>query len=294
MAVFHAVATAGSFTLAARRLDQSVASVSRHVTRLEDELGARLLQRSTRRLALTEVGEEYARTCARIIEEAETAHAAVRHTQREPAGTIRIGTTHSLARTLAPFLREFVDLNPGVRLDVFADDAVSDIVQERIDLAIRGGQMRDSTLHARKLADLPAGLVAAPAFLQRTGMPRSPEELAGRDFVGITLAGVPDVIELADRSGRTWKVRCTLRHRTNSIVAHHAMLEQGFGLGWVVLRELERQLADGTLVRVLPKLSLPPLPLWAVFPSREHLPLHVRLCVEHLVEALSRPGLRRA
>ena len=181
IAAFARVVDSGSFSAAARRLNISKSAVSAHVQRLEERLGVRLINRTTRRLSMTEAGAAYYRHCARILAEAEAAEQAATALQREPRGTLRISAPDSFGwMHVAPAVPAFLKRYPDLAVDITLSPAHVNLVDEGLDLAIRIGVLEDSALVVRKLA--PSRLVpcAAPAYLKERGIPREPRELAGQ------------------------------------------------------------------------------------------------------------------
>ncbi|MDH3231391.1 MAG: LysR family transcriptional regulator, partial [Alphaproteobacteria bacterium] len=182
MAVFARVVEANSFTEAARRLGMSKAAVSKQVSKLEERLGARLLNRTTRRLSLTEVGAAFYERCARIVAEAEEAELAVTRLNATPRGTLRIDAPVNFGmQYLAPLLPPFMLQHPDLRVDMSFNDRFVDLVEEGCDLAVRIGQLPDSSLVARKLAETRSVICAAPSYWDRHGRPGDPSDLANHD-----------------------------------------------------------------------------------------------------------------
>ncbi|MBT6118686.1 MAG: LysR family transcriptional regulator, partial [Rhodospirillaceae bacterium] len=178
MAVFAKVVEARSFTAAAEQLGLSKSAVSKQISRLEDRLGIRLLNRTTRRLSLTEAGAAYYERCARIVAEAEAADLAITHLQSEPRGVLQVNAPMSFGIAhVAPAIPDFLERYPELRVDMTLNDRVVDLVDEGFDVAIRIGALADSSLIARRLAESRMVAVAAPGYLQRHGAPDRPEDL---------------------------------------------------------------------------------------------------------------------
>jgi len=176
MAVFVAVVEGKGFTAAARKLGVAVSAVSRMVAELEAHAGVSLLSRTTRRLALTEPGTAYFESCRRMVAEAEGAAAALVGRELEPTGCLRLTVAIGMARHVMPVLAELGAAHPRLELDVRLEDRYADLVAEDIDLAVRGGDLEDSSLIARPVADVVYVVCAAPAYLQRRGLPRKPAD----------------------------------------------------------------------------------------------------------------------
>ncbi|MBM4360358.1 MAG: LysR family transcriptional regulator [Deltaproteobacteria bacterium] len=280
MTVFARVAQCGSFSAAARALGMPKSTVSRRVAELEQQLGARLLQRTTRRLALTDVGQTYFRHCARIAAEVEEAERAVSEHQSEPRGTLRV-TAPMNFEFLGPIVARYLEENPGVELELMCADRVIDLVQEGFDIAIRAGKLVDSSLVARGLGAHRAQLVASPRYLERAGTPRTPSALERHDGI---LFG-------ANGSRRTWQLerereRIAVSPRARLVVNDYAVMTEATlaGLGVALLPEVRvaAAVAEGQLLRVLPRWSAPEVPLQAVYPSTRHIAPKVRSFLEHL------------
>lgn len=192
MMIFSHVVEAGSFSAAARRLDIAKSAVSKHISLLEENIGVRLLNRTTRRLSLTDAGESYYQSCAKMVEAAEEAKYCVTALQDEPRGMLRISCPASFGIDyVTPLLNEFLQLYPLLSAELLLDDNVVDMTEEGIDIAIRIGWLPDSSLRAKKLKDAQRLLCASPAYLERMGMPKTPEDLVQHDWVIFTRLPTP-------------------------------------------------------------------------------------------------------
>lgn len=287
LAAFCRVVERGGFTAAADALEVTTATVSKHVAALEEHLGARLLYRTTRRVTPTEVGEAFYERCRRLLDDLEEAEAAVRALHETPRGTLRVNAPMSLGLVrLAPLFAEFQRRHAAVELDVTFTDARVDLLEEGVDVVIRVVARLDDTSHvARRIATLPVVVCASPAYLERAGTPRRPEDLADHDCVVYTLAATPGRWQFRGPGGpRSVRVRGRLR-ANNSVVLREAALA---GLG--VLRApafvVEDALADGRLCPILDEFSPEPLSLYALYPATRHLSAKVRAFVDFLVERL--------
>src|SRR5882672_12732054 len=178
--VFARVVQAGSFTMAAAQLGMPKSTVSRKVSELEERLRARLLQRTTRKLSLTDAGRTYYDYSARIVGEIEDAERAVSSLQQTPRGVLRVTAPVNVA-FLGPIVSDYLKRYPEVRIDLFCTGRLVDLIEERFDLGIRAGLLGDSTLIARSLGNVKWFLVAAPAYLKKHGRPRSPDDLKKHD-----------------------------------------------------------------------------------------------------------------
>ncbi|HWN71713.1 MAG TPA: LysR family transcriptional regulator [Haliangium sp.] len=289
MAVFAAVARAGSMTAAARVLGLSKAVVSTHVAELEAMLGMRLLQRTTRKQSLTEAGEQCLARCLRMVEEAEQLVRYARAAQDEPQGTLRITSASDVGvRVLVPFLTRLASRHPSLRVDLVIDDRVLDLVEQRLDLAIRVGSLRGTGSYVqRKLAIMRPVLCGAPAYLERHGLPRKPGDLVRHDWVLLHNLSQPHLIRLIDARGRKHTVRVEAKTWTNTAEALRAFLIQGRGLGLAPDYLVADDLAEGRLVALLPNHRPPEAGIYALLPSRDQVPARVRVFLDELTRALA-------
>lgn len=289
MAVFAAVARAGSMTAAARDLGLSKAVVSTQVAELEAMLGMRLLQRTTRKQSLTEAGERCLAHCARMVAEAEQLVQYARAAQDEPQGTLRVTTASDLGvRVLVPFLTRFASRYPGVRVDLVIDDRVLDLVEQRLDLAIRVGSLRGTGSYVqRKLATMQPVLCGAPGYLERHGVPRKPGDLVRHEWILLRNLSQPNQIRLIDARGRKHMVRVDGATWTNTAEAMRAFLLEGRGLGFAPDYLVAGDLAEGRLVAVLPTHRPPEAGIYALLPSRDQVPARVRVFLDEFTRALA-------
>jgi len=270
IAVFVRIAAVGSLSAAARDLGLSLALVSKRLARLEAALGARLVQRTTRRLSLTEEGAAFHERALRILAELEAAQEAVGGDGR-PRGLLRVTTTAAFARRwIAPILARFQAAHPEVRVQVTATDAVLDLVQHGIDLAIRQAALPDSALMMRELAPNWRVACASPAYLARHGRPETPQDLARHACI---VYGDPPMMawSFAGPDGSPVEVAVSGTVMSNDgEVAHEAALA-GAGIVLKSIWYVAEDLAAGRLVRVLADHRSPAAPVQAVFPSARHL-----------------------
>lgn len=284
--VFATVVARGSFTRAADALDTSPANVTRYVNELEAHLGTRLLNRSSRKLSLTESGEALYERSRSILDEVAETEALVSASALQPRGRLKINAPVSFGVLhLAPLWPKFLEKYPEVELEVALIDRVVDIVEEGYDLAIRisrGG----STAHvARKLATSRNLLCAAPAYLARHGEPAVPADLARHVCVGYTYAATADEWHFTDDAGHGHVVKANCAFHTNNGDTARVAALAGHGIIWQPSFLIGTDLAAGRLVRVLPGYHLPDIAIQAVYPSRRHLSAKVRAMVDFLVAA---------
>lgn len=284
--VFTMVVARGSFTHAADALDTSPANVTRYVSELESHLGTRLLNRTSRRLSLTESGEalyERAKSILEDVAEAETiASAAALH----PRGRLRINVPVSFGTNhLAPLWPIFMVRHPDIELDIDLSDRVVDLVEEGYDLAVRISRSGSLTSVGRKLTDSRNMLCASPAFLARAGTPQTLEELPLYSFLAYSLWTGGDALPFIDATGKTHPVRMTpVMHANNGGTLRAAALA-GRGIVNQPTFLVGEDIRAGRLVALLPDYRLPDVDILAVYPSRRHLSMKVRAMVDFLVES---------
>lgn len=282
MQVFVSVVERGSLTAAAEALDISRAMASRQLEALERWLGARLLQRSTRRLSLTDAGLEALPRCRQMVELAEEARQVAGARQRVVSGRLRITASMSFAQQhLAPAVAAFLQAHEQTRVELLASEHAVDLVEERVDLALRISNQLDPALIARRLSVCRSVLCAAPAYLAARGMPRQPQELLVLDCVGHAHYA-SEAWRL--RRGEVWEeVRPPLmRLRANEATVLLQGTLAGAGIALLPSYLVAAALSSGALVRLLPDWEPEPLGIHAVYTSRRHQPLLLRSFVDFL------------
>jgi DNA-binding transcriptional LysR family regulator len=286
LTAFAAVAEAGSFAAAARRLGRSTSRLSRQVAELEAALGSRLLHRTTRALTLTEAGRSYHEQVARILAELDAADLSVGRLQAAPRGRLRVAAPMSFGVLhLAPALPAFLDRYPEIDLDMAMNDRFVDLVEEGFDLAVRIGRLADSSLVARRLAPLRRVLCASPAFLAAHGTPRTPDDLARLPCLGYSNLLPQEDWSFADPvSGRPWPVRIKARLRVNNGDALRLAALAGVGLAPLPSFLVGPDLAAGTLVPLLDPYLRQEGAIHAVYPPARPLLPKVRAFVDFLAE----------
>lgn len=286
LSAFVAVAEAGSFTAAADRLNTTKSAVSQSVAVLERELGAQLLQRSTRKLAITEAGEAFLADCRALLADAEAAMERARTGRAQPSGTFRLTSTHGVAGVVANWIATYRERYPAMRIDYVPTDQKLDLIAERMDLSIRIGPMSDSSLRAVVLEELEIWIVAAPSYLARHGMPRKPADLTHHEWIALSLRPSPWSIEF-QRGGR--KVRVKARGSI-SVASNDALLRlviQGTGIsGFPCTADLRGEVEAGRLVRLLAGWTLPHMFLYAAYPGNIAPPAKTRAFIDLAKEAL--------
>ncbi len=287
MKVFAAVVETGSFAAAADRLDVSRAMVSKYVAHLEQHLGARLLQRTTRKLALTESGAAYYDRCAQLLIDLAEAEESAASLTAAPRGTLRLTVPVSFGiRHIRPVLSQYLKQYPEVKVDLIVTDRYVDLIEEGIDLAVRIGSLPESGLIARKLASDRLVLCGAPEYLKRHGVPRTPADLMRFDCLSYSYAASGEEWKMVGPDGpHAVKVSGSLR-ATNADLLILACLD-GLGLTRQPLFLVGEDIRSGRLVQVLPEYEFPELGIHAVYLSRKHVSAKVRTFVDLLATALA-------
>jgi len=283
MITFARVVETNSFSEAARRLDMSKSAVSKQVARLEDHFGVRLINRTTRRLAPTEVGLALYERCARIAQEVEDAELAVTRHQEAPRGQLRINAPVSFGiLQVAPAIPEFLAAYPEVTIDLTLNDRFVDLVEEGYDLAIRVARLQDSSLIARKLAPARRIACAAPGYLERRGTPRVPGDLAGHDCLLYAYHSGPHEWRFVDGQGRTEGVRVAGRLQINNGDAIRISALAGAGVAILPTFLIAEDIAEGRLVPLLPGYDTLFGGIYALYPHSRHLSPKIRAFVDFL------------
>ncbi|WP_041777914.1 LysR family transcriptional regulator [Beijerinckia indica] len=284
MLVFVRIIEAGSLSGAARELDLSLAVVSRRLARLEERLGVRLINRTTRTLAPTEEGAAFHARCARILADLDEAEQEVTQGRDVATGLLRLTSPVAFGqRWLAPLLHDFQALHPRLQIYLDASDTVMNLVESGYDLAIRLGGLSDSSLIARQIAPDYRVICAAPSYLARRGRPHTIEDLAQHDCI---IHGRPPMDHWTFADGRTIKVRGTLASNHGALAQSWAL--QGAGLVLKSMWDVRDDVIAGRLEIVLPNFPLPMTPIHAVYPHSRYAAARVRLCVDYLIERLRR------
>jgi DNA-binding transcriptional LysR family regulator len=282
MAVFRRVAEASSFSAVARETGQSQSTVSKHVAALEQRLGTKLLNRSTRQLSLTEAGSEYYHYCVRILNDFQEAEASVGRGKILPTGTLRVSTTAAFSRRfILPNMGDFLQKYPDINIELHLDDRYVDLVKEGVDLAVRIGPLADSSLIARRIGVCPRVVVASPAYLQNRAAPRTPAELQMHECLIYTNKKAPNEWFFNGIEGdESVRVDGRFRSSCTDTIADATMA----GLGIAVLCEwhVRESIKQGRL-RVLMRDSCPtPYKVHAVYAERRFVPQKVRRLIEFL------------
>lgn len=287
--VFIRVAETKSFTGAAEHLGLPKSTVSRKLAQLEERLGVRLVQRTTRKLALTDIGEAYYQRCARIVAEISAAEQVVTDMQATPRGRLRISAPIDLAsRHVGAMVAGFIAEHPDINVEVEASDRIVDLIEEGYDIAIRFGQLPESTLIARKLGTIQGLLCAAPAYLARRGTPKTIDDLEQHDRLLFTPTPRNQSWTIA-HGDQTYEFGRPARFASNNYGAVRDITIAGGGISMLSDFMVASDLADGTLVHVMPEWAALPTDVHAVYPARQNVPPRLSLFLEHLAKAMNPP-----
>ena len=283
---FALIVEHGGFSAAERITHITKSKLSRRIALLEERVGVRLIQRSTRRLSLTEAGQAFYQHCAAMMVEAEAAQLAVEQLRLAPAGTVRMTSPVAiaqfyLARVVADFMRE----HPKVRVEIESTDRVVNLIEERVDLAlrVRDSGMEDPALVTRRIASGRMVLVASPRYVEGRAAIQEPSELAGHDTIANLDAGPEQTWSLTSADGRNAKIAHRPRLLCSDFTVQYEAAIGGVGVALLPLRIAWRGLEDGSLVRMAKDWSTPEQAVHLVFVSRRGLLPSVRALIDHLV-----------
>jgi DNA-binding transcriptional LysR family regulator len=280
-AVFLAVVDAGSITKAAKNLGLAKSVVSVHLKQLEDVCGARLLERTTRKLRLTEAGERFMPAARRLVDAWHEGLDLLSASMEQPTGTLCVSASSLFERViLAPAIASFVAQYPHVEVDVRLEDNLIDLMAEKVDLALRSGPLADSNLIARKLGHDEEIIVAAPALADKLGDVSHPDQLLS--VAWIVHRRLPRSVALYGPGNERVMFSIPARVQIDTAAAMVALAEGGIGLALVPRIMLESRLTDGVLVRLLPKWSGASMDIHAVYPSKDYLPPKVSRFIDVL------------
>jgi DNA-binding transcriptional LysR family regulator len=284
MAAFTKVVGAGSFSSAAREMQVSQALVTKQIQELESWLGARLLNRTTRRLSLTEIGTGFYERAARILEAVEEARNAAGALQTAPRGRLRINAPVSFGLLhLAPVITDFLQRFPDVSVEMLVNDRLVDLLEGEFDVGVRIGRLRDSSLIARKIAPVRLVVCAAPNYLAQHGAPRTPDDLANHNCLEYTYFETRGEWRLLDPAGKEVVVPVSGRYLANNADVLRTTAIAGGGIILIPTFIVGDDLRAGRLVRLMPDYPPPEQGLHALYPPGRHLSAKVRSFVDFLV-----------
>jgi len=275
--LFARIADAGSFTRAAERVGLPKSTLSRRISVLEEQLGERLLTRTTRKLVLTEVGLGLLEHAHGVVEQTEAAAALVQHRQVQPTGRLRVSMPPDLATGIDDLFADFLSRYPAVELELDLSPRRVDLIGEGVDVAIRMGELPDdATLAARRLARFSTGLYAAPKYLKNHGKLKEPDDLLEHHLLNVLSRNGGPMPWPLTRGKVTWNKPLPSRALVNSPDFLMRLARKGFGITAVADHYAQADVRAGNLVRVLPEWTMPEVDGWAVFPGRRLMPAKTR------------------
>ncbi|MEH6449479.1 MAG: LysR family transcriptional regulator [Oleispira sp.] len=282
MAIFVRVVESGSFTGAAKALGLPKSTVSRKITQLEERLGVRLIQRTTRSLSLTDTGSAYHAHCARILAEIEEANIAVTQMQTTPTGTLRITAPVLFGSTvLSGLVAEYMELYPLVNIDLVLSDQFLDLVQDGIDVAFRVGQLEDSSLIGRYLGDVTAMVCASPDYLAKFGKPTHPDDLKNHQIISISNRSQWTLIG-PEKEEHTFNFKPRLQ--VNDMSSLYTLTLSGAGIASLPVLIAASAIKSKNLVPLLCDWPFEAYPIHTLYASNRHLSAKVRSFVDFVIE----------
>lgn len=276
MRAFVRVVQTGSFSAVGRENNTTQATISKRVAALEQHMGVKLLNRSTRDLSLTEVGMEYYEKCVAILSELDEAEAAARSQVATPRGVLKVTAPVVFGRlVLAPILAEFLSLYPDIKVDLVLSDKFVDLIAEGIDVAIRAKKLEDSSLVANPLFDNPMLLVAAPAYLEQNGTPERPDELQQHNCIVYSLLDMGHIWHFSDR-GRDIAVPVKGNFQCDNGDTILEFILSGTGIAQLPIWMVSEHIQAGRLKQLMTSYQTESIPFNAIYPKNRYTPLKVR------------------
>jgi DNA-binding transcriptional LysR family regulator len=293
LTVFNRIAETGSFSAVARETRTSQSAVTRLVGQLEAHFGVRLFHRTTRRLSLTEDGQDLLQHAHHLIEVAEGLEGALGRHRTSPTGLVRVGTSTAGATLLTPRLFGLLGRYPGLEIELVVRDRLGDMIEERLDVALHVGQPSDSSLVARVAGAFGRTLVAAPIYLERRGAPARPADLAGHTCL-IHEFGPDNALWRFNGPDGTEEIRVASPFRANNAEVLHRAVLGGHGISMVPEALIVDDIRAARLYRLLPGYKAGRQPTYVLYPSRRHLAPRTRVVIDFLVEQVSEAAARLA
>ncbi|MBY5347970.1 LysR family transcriptional regulator [Rhizobium leguminosarum] len=284
LTVFGRVVECGGFSAAARRLNMSVTMVGNHVQSLEDRLGVRLLNRTTRKVSLTETGKYYYERSSQILAELDEADRTAGALSTTPRGTLKVYTSSAIVRFLLPVVSEYMELYPSISLDFSVGERMVDMIEDGYDLVMRTVPPPDSSLVARKLTPWRHMLVCSPAYFDSHPMPKTPAEVADHNCLQYAYYPYGDEWRFEDGEGNKESVKISGNVVSNSAEMLRFLTLTGRGIFLAPSFVVFDDIAEGRLAKILPDYRPVEFNINAVYPNRSHLPTKVRLFIDLLAE----------
>ncbi|MDT3252898.1 HTH-type transcriptional activator AaeR [Serratia sp. root2] len=288
MSVFAKVVECGSFTAAARQLDMSVSSISQTVSKLENELQVKLLNRSTRRIGLTEAGKIYYQGCRRMLQEVSEVHEQLYAFNNTPTGTLRIGSSSTMAQNvLAIMTADMLKEYPGLTVNLVTGIPAPDLIADGLDVVIRTGALQDSSLFSKRLGSMPMVVCAAKSYLSQHGTPQKPSDMV--NFSWLEYSVRPDSeFELIAPEGITTRISPQGRFVTNDSQTMIRWLKAGAGIAYAPLMWVIEEIKRGEIEILFKSYHSDPRPVYALYTEKDKLPLKVQVCINYLTEYFKR------
>jgi DNA-binding transcriptional LysR family regulator len=283
LGVLVRVVETGSFSAVARERELSQAAVARQVSQLEDHFGVRLFHRTTRKLSLTDDGEMLLGLARPVLDGVEGMEAALGQQSASPVGLVRVGVTMTASRFLAQSLPALLADHPGLKVELVVNDRFGDMIEDRLDLAMRLGEVTDASLVVRRAGKAWLVVVAAPSYIARKGSPSAPADLASHICIVHDVAPGSSAWTFVTSEGSE-QFHVSGGFLANDVSAVRVAARSGYGIALLPLFEVLDDLRSGMLVRVLSKFPAPSLPLSLVYPSRRHLAPRTRVVFEFILE----------
>ncbi len=277
------VTETGSFSAVARERDVSKAAVARQISFLEQHFGVRLLHRTTRKLSLTDDGQMLLGLARPVLDGIETMEAALGKQSASPVGLVRVGIMVAASHFLAPRLPALVATRPGLKVELVVGDRYGDMIEDRLDLAMRVGEIADASVIARRIGIAARVVVAAPSYIEKHGQPSNPEELGRHTCIVHDVGPDSDTWTFAGRDGAQ-DARVSGGILANDGSAVHLAARSGYGIAFLPLVQVVDDLRRGELVRILSDYPSPGLPFSLVYSSRRHLAPRTRVVMDFIIE----------
>jgi len=291
MHIFVRIVQQGSFSAVADEMGLSQSSVSKKVSALEDYIGSRLINRSSRQIVLTEVGTNYYEQCLGILERVDKAETQAKEFTSDPAGLLKVTLPTTFGRLhVVPYLSDFMNQYPKIKVDLKLLDHKVDLVTEGIDLALRIGELQDSSLVATTLGHSRRIVVASQAYLKRNGTPKHPSELVGHNCLVYSLLSSVNSWQLREQ-GKDIVVQVQGDFQANNGDVLQEMALQDKGIAFLPSWLIKQDVQAGRLIEILSEFSPAPMPIYALYPKDRYMPLKVRFFIDFLKKRLEKVGI---
>jgi DNA-binding transcriptional LysR family regulator len=283
LGVLVRVVETGSFSAVARERELSQAAVARQISQLEEHFGVRLFHRTTRKLSLTDDGQMLLGLARPVLDGVDGIEAAIGRQSASPVGLVRVGVTVTASRFLAQRLPAMLADHPGLKVELVVSDRFGDMIEDRLDLALRVGEITDASLVVRRFGTASYVAVAAPSYIERNGRPSTPPDLAGHTCIVHDLGPGSNVWTFVTSEGSE-QFHVSGGFLANDVSAVHLAARSGYGIALLPLFEVLDDLRSGVLVCMLSEFPAPSIPLSLVYPSRRHLAPRTRVVFEFILE----------